>query len=194
MNARLSRQAPPVYRELQQRRDHRFTRCHAFPERPRAFSESVRPARRGCLQDREGNKADRCSRTALTRRRDARRSTKAGNDDQAVLNKALKSAKRKGMVRDNVAADADNKPRVPRQGDTLEKAWTPQEARKFLTHVKQHGTAMESRSSPLRCIRRGCASRETTYGYAPCRCQTKLHGDVHLIRQAQTPLRQRHRR
>ena len=58
-----------------------------------------------------------------------------------VLTSALSAAMENGLVRQNVARRATNKPRVRANEDVLHNVWTPDEARRFLTAVKQTGNA-----------------------------------------------------
>jgi integrase len=61
-----------------------------------------------------------------------------------LLNCALKAAKRKRLVRDNVAGDAENRPRRDPPSDSLDNVWTEEEARRFLITVKANENAQET--------------------------------------------------
>jgi integrase len=63
----------------------------------------------------------------------------------AVLSCALKSAKRKRLIRDNVAVDAENKPKVPeRLSDNNDNVWSVEEAQRFLRKLKANGNPQET--------------------------------------------------
>jgi integrase len=59
----------------------------------------------------------------------------------AILTSALSAAMASGVLRQNVAKRATNKPRVRTSEDVLHNVWTGAEARRFLTTVKQTGNA-----------------------------------------------------
>jgi integrase len=56
----------------------------------------------------------------------------------AILTSALTAGVNAGLLRSNVAKRATNKPRIRTSEDVLHNVWTAEEARRFLTTVKEH--------------------------------------------------------
>jgi integrase len=63
---------------------------------------------------------------------------------KAVITCALKAAINAGLLRNNVADRAANKPKLRKIEDKLDKVWTEDEAKRFLKTVKDLGTAQDA--------------------------------------------------